>query len=516
MRIPLLSTLSARIILGFAILILTFGTVSAVTVGNLDLLSREIRVIRIGYLPLALVTKDLAEKQKSLRNYLKDGVEVETTPRRVKAQLRGLRAARARLLREAKKILAGLPDLPESHRQAMALAATRLSQIEALAAAQDDLYLELLAAPPIDRSAAVGPRAIADPEKLAIASRALSRLRQSEGRIYTMTFTLESQQRAFVERTALRLERAERKLRLFTIYLGATAALVGLLITLWATLTLRPLKRLGAGARRVAAGERATRINEAGPREVAELAREFNVMARAVEERERDLVRSERLATVGKMAAMITHEIRNPLSSIGLNVELLEDELDPAGGEAKSLCRAITTEVDRLAAITDEYLGFARLPQPKLALEELSPIIDNLVAFERERLKSRGVEVVVDLDPEAAVANVDDAQLRQALLNLLTNAGDAVAAVGGGRIDIATAKAADGHLTITVTDNGAGIDEDDLPRLFEPFFSTREGGTGLGLALTHQIVRDHGGTIAVDSARGEGTRFTITLPAILR
>lgn len=511
MRIPLLSTLSARIILGFAILILTFGTVSVVTVGNLDLLSREIRVIRIGYLPLALVTKDLSEKQKSLRNYLKSGVEVETTPRRVEAQVRGLRAARARLIREGQKILAGLPDLPENHRQAMALAARRLAQIEALAEAQDDLYTKLLAAPPIDRSA-VATRPTIDPQKLAAASRALERLRQSEGRIYTMTFTLESQQRAFVERTALRLERAERKLRLFTIYLGATAALVGLLITVWATLTLRPLKRLGIVARRVAAGERATRIDEVGPREVAQLARELNVMARAVEERERDLVRSERLATVGKMAAMITHEIRNPLSSIGLNAELLEDELDPAGDEARSLCRAITHEVDRLSAITDEYLGFARLPQPKLAPEELSPIIENLVEFERAKLKSRGIEVILDLDRDLPVVEVDDAQLRQALLNLLTNAGDAVAAVGGGEIEVTTALAPGGGVEIRVADTGMGIDGEALPKLFEPFFSTKEGGTGLGLALTHQIIRDHGGTITVDSAPGQGARFTITLP----
>src|SRR5439155_4485141 len=137
-------------------------------------------------------------------------------------------------------------------------------------------------------------------------------------------------------------------------------------------ITLRPLHKLRDAARSVAAGDYDKQISERGPTEVKDLARELNSMARAVQERERELVRSERLAAVGKMAAMIAHEVRNPLSSIALNTELLEEELGhmPAADEGRALCRAITREVDRLTAITEEYLAFARLPTPRLAAEQ--------------------------------------------------------------------------------------------------------------------------------------------------
>ncbi len=174
---------------------------------------------------------------------------------------------------------------------------------------------------------------------------------------------------------------------------------MGLLITIWAILTLRPLRRLHDAARRIASGDYAGLIDEVGPAEVADLAREFNVMGRAIDERERELVRSERLVAVGKMAAMITHEIRNPLSSIGLNTELLEEELGalPAdrSDEARALCRAINTEVDRLTAITEEYLQFARLPKPKLLEEDINGLVRDFTDFEREQLSLRGVTLSI-------------------------------------------------------------------------------------------------------------------------
>ena len=259
-----------------------------------------------------------------------------------------------------------------------------------------------------------------------------------------------------------------------------------------------------------------SRIDEEGPSEVADLAREFNSMGEAIEERERDLVRSERLAVVGKMAATITHEVRNPLSSIGLNAELLEDELASVAGdtgqEARSLCRAIQTEVDRLTAITEEYLRFARLPKPKLHPHDVNAIVDNLADFEREQLALRGVELVVELAPALPRVELDDQQMRQSLLNLLRNAADAVAEIGGGEVRISTSLGADGAgVQVSVADDGPGMAADMADKIFDPFFSTKQGGTGLGLALTHQIVREHGGTISVDSAPGQGARFTVAL-----
>jgi signal transduction histidine kinase len=239
-------------------------------------------------------------------------------------------------------------------------------------------------------------------------------------------------------------------------------------------------------------------------------------MGMAVEERERELVRSERLAAVGKMAATIAHEVRNPLSSIGLNAELLDEELselpEPRATEARNLCRAITSEVDRLTGITETYLSFARLPKPKLQEESLSVIVTNLVEFEREPMSARGVTLEVALTPDLPSIVADENQLRQALLNLLRNAADAVEDVGGGRVTIATARGSDGSVEVRVSDDGPGIAAELMPRLFDPFFSTKERGTGLGLALTQQIIREHGGELRVESEPGHGATFIASLP----
>jgi signal transduction histidine kinase len=283
------------------------------------------------------------------------------------------------------------------------------------------------------------------------------------------------------------------------------------MMTMWVVIALRPLRRLQAAARRVAAGDYGSRIEERGPSEVADLARELNTMATAVEERERELVRSERLAAVGKMAAMITHEVRNPLSSIGLNTELLEDEVE-GNQEARDLVRAIHREVDRLTAITEEYLTFARLPKPKLAPEAINPLVGALAAFVRGDLAAKKVELKVDLAPGDPIAIIDAAQLRQCLINLVRNASEALGAKESGTVTLRTRAAGD-RIVIDVEDDGVGIPPDVLPRLFDPFFSTKEGGSGLGLALTQQIVKDHGGDLAVQSTVGKGTTFTVSVPA---
>jgi signal transduction histidine kinase len=266
------------------------------------------------------------------------------------------------------------------------------------------------------------------------------------------------------------------------------------------------------GARRIAAGDYASRIPEKGPAEVSDLAREFNSMGRAVEERERELVRSERLAAVGKMAAMITHEVRNPLSSIGLNTELLEDELGEHSAEARDLCRSIHREVDRLTAITEEYLAFARLPKPKLAPEPINPMVGALAAFVREDLAAKHVTLTTDLAAGDPIAQIDAGQIRQCLINLVRNAAEAVVAKNGGHVTLRT-RTTGSRIEISVVDDGVGIPQDVVPRLFDPFFSTKESGSGLGLALTQQIVRDHGGDLAVTSTVGLGTTFTLSVPA---
>jgi two-component system NtrC family sensor kinase len=504
-------TLSARIVLGYAALILTFGITMAWIVSYMDEVGIEIAVIRTGYLQLAFKTKELDRKQEDLRSYLADDLITEPSPRRVEYRLRGFRASRDKILGEALAVIDGLDNLRDRHIRNLAETRADLESIRASIAEQATLYTRLLAAPPLERRAD-GPTA--DPAALEASLDALTALRTAELRIRNRAQQLAQHHEWMVVRIANNLEQNEERLRSYTMYTGVIATILGLLVTVWATVNLRSLRRLRDAARRIAAGDYGSRIPDDGPAEVADLAREFNAMGHAVEERERELVRSERLAAVGKMAAMITHEVRNPLSSIGLNTELLEEELSHVDGavEAGALCRAITREVDRLAAITEEYLAFARLPKPRLAAEQVNAIVESLASFVRDDLASRAVALDLELADDLPRAMVDEGQIRQSLLNLVRNAAEAVAGEGGGCVTITTRRGTSGRVEVEVRDDGPGIAEDALPRVFDPFFSTKEGGTGLGLALTHHIVRDHGGEIRVTSQVGEGATFVVALP----
>jgi signal transduction histidine kinase len=248
--------------------------------------------------------------------------------------------------------------------------------------------------------------------------------------------------------------------------------------------------------------------------EIGDLAREFDAMADAIQEREQRLIRSERLATVGRMAAHIAHEVRNPLASIGLNAELLGDEITDRGEEARRLVTSIIGEVDRLAEITETYLRFARLPRPKLDRENVGAIVASVLDLSRAELAQDGVEVALDLAPGLPEIAADEAQLRQALINLIRNAREAMSAAAVRRLEISVRQAGD-RIVMTIHDSGPGIGAANLSKIFEPFFSTKQRGTGLGLALVQEIVVDHGGQIEVASPPGAGTTFTLTLPVQL-
>ncbi|MBK8012821.1 MAG: HAMP domain-containing protein [Deltaproteobacteria bacterium] len=227
------------------------------------------------------------------------------------------------------------------------------------------------------------------------------------------------------------------------------------------------------------------------------------------------LIRSERLAAIGRMSAHVTHEIRNPLSSIGLNAELLLDLLaqpDHAkqpSGEASALCEAIGREVDRLAAITEEYLRFARFPQPQLREEDLGALLTSVAAFVRRDCEAAQVQLITDIPEHVPPVRIDADQIRQALLNLVRNAKESMA--NGGQLILRLERSAD-QTALVVADSGAGIPKDKLDRIFDPFYSTKLTGTGLGLALCHQIVAEHGAQLRVTSEVGQGSEFRIVFP----
>ena len=233
------------------------------------------------------------------------------------------------------------------------------------------------------------------------------------------------------------------------------------------------------------------------------------------------LVQSERLAAIGRLAAQITHEIRNPLSSIGLNIELLSDDVVhlpvERRTEVKSILDAVLGEVRRLAEITEGYLRYARLPAPQKQQKDAGDLCADLVAFFANEASQKGVNVELHVQDALPKISVDVDRLRQALLNLLRNGVDACGRGGTvrisarpdhqGRSDVAVG------IKIIVEDNGPGVPSDLKDKLFSPFFTTKKEGTGLGLLLTREIVREQKGEVVVDDSALGGAAFIVTLPS---
>jgi two-component system NtrC family sensor kinase len=466
-------TISGRIVLGFAVLLTAFMLVAGYGIWQLQQFGLRLRFIRTAYLEIAPSVAQLQAQTSQFVDYLDE-------ERLSRALMLKNRESRKGRINQILLKLDQIQDIPPQLADAVANDRRKAEEFRAEHEANEARF----------NTAFAGDRT--SPE----AREAREALRRSE------------------EHLAALLPRLLDALQNGALTLGGAATGLAILVMIWVLATLRPLRRLRDGARQVARGEYRGRVAAGGGTEVAELAREFNAMAQAIEEREQELVRSARLAAVGKMAAVITHEVRNPLSSIGLNSELLAEELDrvAAGGsvtEAHQLLRAMQAEVDRLTGITEEYLRFARLPRPKLEREKLGDLVRQLVEFCRGDLESRGIAIDLDVGDGGPELAVDEAQLRQACLNLVRNAGEAMPA--GGRLAVSVKPVGQGA-EIAIADTGAGIPEADLPRIFEPFFSTKAAGTGLGLALTQEIIHEHGGKIAVSSSPG-GTTFRISLGA---
>jgi two-component system, NtrC family, sensor histidine kinase HydH len=219
---------------------------------------------------------------------------------------------------------------------------------------------------------------------------------------------------------------------------------------------------------------------------------------------------ARRLAVLGQFAAAIAHDIRTPLTSISMNVQILRRKLQLPDDDREHLDIALE-ELARLDRSVAEILDFAKpvklLSEPIDIAELIETTTKNLTPV----LSERGVAVRIDDGGGALTVTGDPQRLRQALTNLVDNAANA--SRPGTEVTLRATATADHLVAIEVEDHGRGIGADDLPRIFEPFFTTRPDGTGLGLAIVHKVIRAHGGDIKVRSTLGGGSTFTITLPA---
>jgi signal transduction histidine kinase len=306
----------------------------------------------------------------------------------------------------------------------------------------------------------------------------------------------------------------ERRSIAVLVALSLLTLAVGVGVSLYARRVIRPLGAVTDRAKVVAQGDLTPRKVIATSDEIGELAATFESMVAAIARANADLVQAERLAAIGEMAAHVTHEIRNPLSSMGLNVELLEEELASVTdmAEAQQLVRAIKREIERLAELSDEYLRLARRPTPNLERDNLADLVREVVDFIRPELDKAKVSCEVHIDDPLPSVAFDEAQIKQALLNLVRNAREAMPPTGGSLwLRVGASQEGDG-VDLVVDDNGSGIDVEVREKVFDPFFTTKSGGTGLGLAVTRQIVEAHGGTIACEARVPKGTRVSVHLP----
>ena len=230
--------------------------------------------------------------------------------------------------------------------------------------------------------------------------------------------------------------------------------------------------------------------------------------AQAQRELEDQLHQSERLAALGEMVAAVSHEIKNPLGIIRSTAELM-GTLPEAGETHKKLSSVITEESTRLNRIVTEFLDFARPQTPDIRECDLRDIIEKNLEFLRPELDKKGITVKAELDGMPLTLMADHGQLYRAFLNIFINASQSMD--NGGSIKVYARKDKD-RLYVEIEDTGCGISQENLKRIFNPFFTTKDKGTGLGLSIVRKIIEGHKGTIAIQSQEGKGTRVEILLP----
>jgi two-component system NtrC family sensor kinase len=324
----------------------------------------------------------------------------------------------------------------------------------------------------------------------------------------------------------------ERRIAGLTLLGGACLLL--LLSALVVRLVRRPVQRLIDGAHELAQGKLDHRLGLARQDEIGKLGEAFDHMAgeleqardeitawnRQLEQRVQEksfelertqqrLIHSEKLASLGQMAAAVAHEINNPLAGILTYAKLVEKKLPP-DGEARSWTEIIQRESKRCGQIVGNLLAFSRNRPLELAPARVDEVVDRALAVVRHKLQLQQIRLETHLAPDIPDLLCDASQIQQVLVALVVNAIEAMPE--GGLLRVAVSQPDPGHLEIAVTDNGAPIPPEVMPRIFEPFFTTKNqsSGAGLGLAVAYGIVRRHGGDIQVET--GPETTFRIRLP----
>lgn len=494
-------TVATRLLVSFVAVMVAFGITAGYGIATQRRTAHDSELVRTGYVPLLLSLGAALENQNLVSTQLNHITEAKN-PADARRWIETARRVRPKMFSEVRAAAEhGIALSGDAHaRSVAAQIIDDARETEELLARDGDELARLFDALGSDRAEHAEQHRT---NLLSYEVDGARRIRDLKGRVEHEMDGLVAQAR-----------RRERLAIESLIALTALTLAVGVAMTLYARRVLRPLARVTERAHVVARGDLTPQSVLPAHDEIGELAATFERMVAAIAKANHDRLQSERLAVVGRMAAHVTHEIRNPLSSIGLNLELLEEEMagPELGGESKQLVQAIRREVDHLKSLSEEYLSLARTPQARRQPENLADIVTELTAFMTPELDRAGVKLELELDETPDVL-VDEAQLRQALTNLIRNAREAM--LKGGQLRIESKSTGSSQVNLVVEDTGPGIPEDVRQSIFDPFFTTKNRGTGLGLAVTKQLVEANRGTVVCEPASGQGTRFVIQLPTVV-
>ena len=308
-------------------------------------------------------------------------------------------------------------------------------------------------------------------------------------------------------------EAAERDRLLAFIGLGFLLIIVIAIVSHRFT---RPITELGQAARKVAAGKLDFNVPVSGPEEVSALSKTFNEMLaglRSKRDLEEQLQRAERSAMVGRLASGIAHEIRNPLNFINLSIDHLREAFAPKDESLRApythILTTIKDELARLNRLVSDFLSYGRPAKLKLREIDARSLVEEVRDLVKTQAEQQGVRVGIEQSYNGNTKlRADAEQIKTCFSNLMINAIQAMP--GGGKLEVSL-RPDHSRLEIEFADTGAGIALEALEQIFEPYYSTKETGIGLGLPLTKKIIEEHGGQISVTSDPGKGTTFTVAL-----
>lgn len=318
------------------------------------------------------------------------------------------------------------------------------------------------------------------------------------------------------QKTTLSVQSEAKENLLFTTLLAVFVVGLGVVALLMSYRVLNPLPELIASLKKIADGDfhKTLKVEAGSKDEISVLAREYNRMLAALRDRDKkiqhqqnELLKSERLAAIGELSAEVVHEIRNPLNSISLNIDWLDNEIREENNEVKETLAAVSKEIQRLNDITERHLVRARLGVENNKMTPVNELLHEIVSFDRDHV--RHIELKTDFWPEELFIRGDKSRLKQAFVNVVKNAKESMPR--GGTLAVKT-EMKNNTARILFKDSGCGMNAAVKAKSFTPFFTTKSQGTGIGLSLTKQVVEELNGVVECESEVGKGTSFLFQFP----